>query len=447
MPLVCNSREVFFMDNEHIIIIGAGASGLMAGRELSKAGKKVTVLEARDYLGGRIHTLYDAPFITHAELGAEWVHGDLPVSLALLDEAGIPYHKTGGKMWQSKNGELKQEGHQVEHWNLFEEKLEALKTDQTLEEFLQENFSGDKYEGVRDSARRYVSGFDTADPAKASALALRDEWLGEDEDQYRLDTGYQVMIRYLADEIEANGGEIFTDTIVKNITHGKDGVTVQCDNGESYRGSKVIITVPIGVLQAPDNERGAISFSPELPETKNAIAGMAMGAIIKVLLQFTEAFWENEEVKKMTGKRMDDLGFIISDQQIPTYWTQYPKKNALLTAWVGGPAAAKMKEESDEHIMELTIQSLSNIFHLPVARIKGLLATTKVVNWTADDFSRGSYSYAAVTTAAARKILDTPINDRIYFAGEAMYDGPEMGTVEAALASGKHAADKILGRK
>ena len=433
------------MNNEQIIILGAGAAGLMAAKELTAKGGRVTVLEARDYLGGRIHTLYGAPFATHAELGAEWVHGDLPVSLALLQEAGLPYHKTGGKMWQSRDGQLRQEGHQVEHWELFEEKLEEQKTDTTLDVFLQEYFGEDKYEGVRQSARRYASGFDTADPARASVLALKEEWLGEDENQYRPDTGYQPMINYLADKCREQGAKIIASAVAQQILHDEDGVTVITDDGVSYSGDKLIITLPIGVLQAAAGEKGAISFSPALPETKHAIDGMAMGAIIKVLLQFKEAFWEHAEVTEKAGKSMAGFGFIISDQVIPTYWTQNPEKSALLTGWLGGPEAAVLKDAADDHILALTIQSLGKIFDMQEADIRNLLSGAEVMNWTADPYSRGSYSYATVHTAEARKVLTAPINGAIYFAGEGLYDGPEMGTVEAALASGKKIAEIILG--
>ena len=172
---------------------------------------------------------------------------------------------------------------------------------------------------------------------------------------------------------------------------------------------------------------------------------MAMGAIIKVLLQFKEAFWEHAEVTEKAGKSMAGFGFIISDQVIPTYWTQNPEKSALLTGWLGGPEAAALKDAADDHILALTVQSLGKIFSMQEAEISSLLSGAEVVNWTADPYSRGSYSYATTETKAARAFLNSPINETIYFAGEGLYDGPEMGTVEAALASGKSVAETILG--
>src|SRR3569833_3542686 len=94
------------MKNEDIIIVGAGASGLMAAYTLSKAGKKVTILEARDRIGGRIHTIANESFFKHAELGAEFVHGNLPVTLRLLKQAGIEYVSAEGEMWHYRDGRL-----------------------------------------------------------------------------------------------------------------------------------------------------------------------------------------------------------------------------------------------------------------------------------------------------------------------------------------------------
>jgi len=429
-----------------VLIIGAGTSGLMAARELAKLGKRVCVLEARDYIGGRTHTIYDLPLSIHAEMGAEFVHGDLPITLGLLKEAGIPYHNTAGEMWQAKDGTLKQEAHYIEHWDLFEQKIKEVEKDMSLNDFLDQYFAGDKYASLRDSVRKYAAGFDTADPEKASTLALREEWLGEDEsEQFRINSGYGQLIRFLAKECEDAGGEIHTFSIVKKIQWQKDSVTAITDNGTNYTAGKVIITIPLGVLQAEASSKGSISFSPALPEKINAIKKMGMGAVIKILLQFKEAFWENEAITKRAGSSLEDMSFIFSQEQIPTWWTQYPNKNALLTGWLGGPNAAKLKDADDETILQIALDTLSIVFKMSTAALKELLAASYIKNWTADPFSLGSYTYATVETTEAIKVLLDPTEDTIFFAGEAMYQGPAMGTVEAALTSGKDVVQNIYG--
>ena len=86
------------MEKTEIIIIGAGATGLMAAYQLSRSGKKVTVIEARDRKGGRINTLKNSSFSSEVELGAEFIHGNLPLTLQVLKEAGIKYYPAGGEM-------------------------------------------------------------------------------------------------------------------------------------------------------------------------------------------------------------------------------------------------------------------------------------------------------------------------------------------------------------
>ena len=88
----------------HIVVIGAGAAGLMAARELGRAGKKVTILEARDRCGGRIHPLPAAEFGYPVEGGAEFVHGEAPVTHGLLREAGLSLLPIQGTQWTVEDG-------------------------------------------------------------------------------------------------------------------------------------------------------------------------------------------------------------------------------------------------------------------------------------------------------------------------------------------------------
>jgi monoamine oxidase len=99
----------------------------------------------------------------------------------------------------------------------------------------------------------------------------------------------------------------------------------------------------------------------------------------------------------------------------------------------------------DDKLLQLALESLSNIFKLSVEELKAKLIAWNVANWTAEPFTRGSYSYDTVDAPSARKLLNQPVENTLFFAGEYLYDGPAMGTVEAALTSGLNVAERMLG--
>lgn len=430
------------MADQHIIIVGAGAAGLMAAMLLAEQGIKVTVLEARSRIGGRIHTEENLDFTIPVELGAEFVHGDLPLTLSLLKEAGIEAVPADGEMWQMKNEELTEEEHVIDHWDLFEEAVSKLKDDITINDFLEQHFSEDKYTGLRDSVRRYASGYDTADPALASTIALGKEWMEEEQgNQYRPAAGYTGLMHYLAGTAQKPGCSIHLNSEVSGIKWTANEAVVTTSNGQTYTAAKVLITVPLGVLQ-----QGNIHFSPALPQIMDAAKQSGFGAIVKILIEFSEPFWTTRETAEAIGKTLDDTAFILSQQAIPTWWTQHPAKTPLLTGWLGGPPATAVKNKCDEDLLTMAVNSLASIFKRPGEDISKLITASKIINWTTDPYALGSYSYATVQSAEALKVLKQPVADTIYFAGEAVYDGPAMGTVEAALHSGKEAAEKILNR-
>ncbi|WDF76038.1 NAD(P)/FAD-dependent oxidoreductase [Mucilaginibacter sp. KACC 22773] len=432
------------MDDSDILIIGAGAAGLMAARTLAKAGKKVTVLEARDRIGGRIHTLENASGQQPLELGAEFIHGDLPLTKSLLDEAGIAYNHAGASMWRYEDGEFKQNETFVEHWDAFLNKLGDLEQDMSINCFLLREFKGEKYRRLRESVRQFVSGYDNADPKKASSFSLRREWQSENDGaQYRVPGGYGKLASFLAGEIIAAGGQIHLNAVVKKIYWQQHCVKVVSSVGCTHSAKQLIVALPLGVLQVNAGDSGAISFNPEIPDHTKAINALGFGAVIKILLEFDEAFWEDKQTEKLAGKSLSNMGYLFSTEEIPTWWTQAPRHTNMLTGWIGGPEAAEKTDTHNTEILRQSLQSLANIFNRDEEQLKQRLRNYHIVNWTADEFARGSYAYDTVEAGQARSILLEPVEDTIFFAGEYLYNGTAMGTVEAALDSGLRAAERI----
>lgn len=410
-----------------ILIIGAGAAGLMAARKLSAAGHTVTVLEAGERIGGRIHTMQPPGFSEPIEAGAEFIHGKLPLTMQLLKEAGLEYQALTGKMIRVKNGRWKEQEEFVEGWDELMHRMANLRTDMALTDFLQQYFGDEKYSGLRTSARRFAEGFDVADPNDVSVKGLHEEWMKEQEEQYRLPGGYHQIVQYLQQACTAHGCVINTSCIVKTVRWQPGKVEVETMAGQTFTAQKAIITVSLGVWQAPTEHTTAISFEPAIDACDQAVKQIGYGPVVKVHLQFSTPFWL--EYRK-------DIGFLLSEEIIPTWWTQFPDPTPILTGWLGGPQAARFTNTGEKAIVQQALLSLSNIFSMSVEQLSALMTASHVVKWQTDPFNLGAYSYNKLFTTAARRVLNEPVQDTLYFAGEAFYDGEAGGTVEAALHSG-----------
>jgi monoamine oxidase len=425
------------MNHYDIVIIGAGAAGLMAARELVKAGKKILLLEARDRIGGRILTvsMENGDIL---EYGAEFIHGDLPVTKALLEEAGLSFHQADGSWWQHRDGKLIQSQEIIPDWETFSEKLRSLQEDLPLMEFLERYFNGPRYETLREAATRFATGYDTADPADASTFALREEWLEEeDKPQYHIDKGYSSLMQFLVNDFLQMGGALQLSSPVKELHWDSGSVKIITADKKEYTAQQTIITIPLNVLKAPATAEGSIQFYPAITEYMDAVHKIGMGAIIKMQLRFDHPFW-----KEQPG--MQDLQFILSEEPVPTWWTQFPQQTAVLTGWLGGPAAKEWTNNGHDQLLAIALDSLASIFRIDRPVLQNMLREYHIIDWTADPYTRGSYTYVTVETASVMNILERPIAGTLFFAGEAFYNGPLIGTVEAALTSGRDIAKKLL---
>lgn len=413
-----------------VIIVGAGAAGLVAAKELLSAGHKICLLEANGVAGGRISTLTEG-FNSPAEAGAEFVHGPLPVTLQLLKEANIPYYPIADKMVTVQQGEWLEEEEQDNQWEKFTKALNKLDSDMTIRQFLDKYFADAEFIRLRESIQRFSEGFDLADTTRASILSLKKEWSRMEETQYRIEGGYMQLINWMVDNYHKKGATIYFNSCVQKIEYNAGGVTVYTNEGQLFQASKIIITVPVGVLKS-----GAIEFIPALTTHAAAIEQIGFGSVIKVLLEFSTAFWK---------QRDPDAGFILSDEKIPTWWTQLPVESRLLTGWLGGPEAMAKSSLSDEQLLQIAIGSLASIFRESPVSLQKQLVYHQIVCWHNHPYAKGGYSYATTGSAAAKQIMNQPVDGVIFFAGEAVSQGESLGTVEAALESGIAVVKKIIG--
>ncbi|MGH9354631.1 MAG: FAD-dependent oxidoreductase, partial [Terriglobia bacterium] len=145
-------------------------------------------------------------------------------------------------------------------------------------------------------------------------------------------------------------------------------------------------------------------------------------------------------------RTLSETGFIFSnDPWFPTWWTMFPARTPVATAWGGGPKAEGLSQLSDASVAEIAFSSLARILGVSGEAIAGHVAHWYLHNWRSDPFARGAYSYARVGGLEARRLLTAPIEEKLYLAGEAIEAGGHSATVHGAIASGKRAAANILG--
>jgi monoamine oxidase len=417
----------------HFVVVGAGAAGLMTARELVRAGERVTILEARDRCGGRIWPLPPKEFGYPAEGGPEFVHGAAPLTRALMREARLSLQPRGGTRWSTRTGTLKPDESSTPHMGLFYRALAEVKADLPIAEFLEAHFGDWRYAELRRAVTRTVEGYDAADPWRFSTLALRDEWMARDDGEHgRIAGGYGALIEFLASECRRHGAALHLGAPVTAIDEAGGRVAVRCCNGAAFEADAAILTVPPPLLSE-------IAL-PSAARDRAAVAGdIGFGNVVKILLRFATRWWADH-----SGRDLADLSFLISDATVPTWWTQHPAKDPVLTGWFAGPKADRVSSLTEAELIDMGLASLAEIFDLPVDRIRSNLVAARAINWGNDPFARGAYSYATPRTRKAQSVLRQPNTDAIFFSGEALYAGPDMGTVEAALASGQETAQTIL---
>lgn len=435
-----------------VLILGAGAAGLAAARDLAAADFKVMLIEARERVGGRIHTHHNSSVIP-VELGAEFVHGQHPQLLQIIEDSGRPLCDVTHRHWYFEDGVV---SNSHDFWNKLTALMDLMSSDQpdrSLQDFLDSLPNDEATARAKAVATRYVEGFHAGSVTRIGVHGLIKANEAEAEidggNSFRVLGGYDIVTETLRAEAEAQGAIIHLNTIVKEIRWSRNQVEVVCiadKRLQKFAGSRAVITLPLGVLQAKHHQRGAVRFVPELPlQTQAAIDGIDMGHATRIILQFRERFWEKLELAGTDCREnLSQLGFVhYPEAPFATWWTLLPVRTAMMVGWAGGPAAEKFVGRGKEYAVEQALSSLRQILGVSEENLRNLLLAGHVHDWGSDPFSRGAYAYLPVNGLDAQRTLARPLDDTIYFAGEAISVG-HIGTVHGAIASGHLAAIEML---
>jgi monoamine oxidase len=412
------------------IVIGAGAAGLAAARDLHDAGHAVTVLEARNRPGGRAWTSYD---LTHhpVELGAEFIHGENVATWKYVERHGLHTND------------------QTTVFNIFG--FDGAKFLPHLD-FVRSTamaMSGATYAAVQgcapgetllDVMRRwcdthnvapspddwriwtnFVNQYYAADPDELGAGEFTEATFDGDGTrlQFRLIEGYSTLMGHIAD-----GLDIHYDEPVRRIAWNGNGVRAATAEGV-YEGSIAIITLPLAILQARD-----VVFDPPLPDAKMAaIDGLGAGANAKIVLLFNERIWP------------EDMTLLLSPFDTQLWWRPgrlCEDEAPVITAFFGGSAVARMRALGTDAV-GAAVADLERILGVSAA---DKLREGRFIDWPADPWAKMSYSYIPPGGAGLRAKLATPVGNTLYFAGEAS-NSVRPCTVHGALESGQRAAAEV----
>jgi len=425
------------------LIIGAGAAGLAAASELTAQGQSVCLLEARPRVGGRVLTLHEAGVAVPIELGAEFIHGESPAVFENLRVAGDIAIDATQTRWMLQDGRLQPGESAFEAMKQGLQKLARTRADLSLAEFLERHrrtLSG----SVRSMAQMLVEGFDAADPGRVSALEILKEWRGNsaaDAPTFRPRRGYGALLDTMNRSLDPARAQLRLDTRVTELRWRRGAVTAHAvRHGEpmQVQAHQALVTLPLSVMQLPAEAAGAVQFVPQLSQKRSALARLATGPVVKLLLRFSRPFWAEIHEERYRQAAF----FLASAAPFPTVWTMLPLRTPLLTVWAGGPKAARLDGKSTGELVRLALESLALMFGRDVP-YERLLEGVYWHDWQRDPFACGAYSYSLVGGARARRALAQPVEQTLFFAGEAT-DEEEAAGVGGALNSGTQAARKLL---
>jgi len=424
-----------------IIVVGAGVAGLAATRRLGRAGMRVTLLEARDRIGGRIWSLREKDWPAAIELGAEFIHGGNLALKAALRSARLNTSAVEEQHWQITNGRRIL---RPETWDRIDAVMRRIgpRFRGSFADWLERH--GDQI--TRDDcklAKSFIEGFQGAPLERMSAHTLF-EATKRDEEQRRVRGGYERLVDFFEAELRRQKVRVFTNAVVSEIGWKRGRVAVRTSGGGEFVARAALIALPLGVLKLNGAEKGGVRFLPPLSAKQRIWNDLQTGQAVRLILRMHDAIWRRDLIPTdLRAKSGRAFGFLHSDKTyFPVWWSLGP--SPMIVGWTGGPAAEEMKTWSDAKVFAAGLDTLANLLGCRRRTLRKAVLDWRTHNWGADPFTRGAYSYATAGAERAPERLARPIQGTLFFAGEATADRLELGTVHGAIASGERAAKEMV---
>lgn len=423
-----------------VVVIGAGMAGLAAAQQLAQAGLEIRVLEARSRIGGRVFTDRAENLPLPIELGAEFVETADQNLLKLIGKSAVV--QLEGEHWcrTPRGPQICDEA--------FEQVFTLLAAGAEFDGSFAAFLAGEQRKRkippeVRRLAMNYVEGYHAAPADRISMRSVAQQENAADQseetDLGRALLGYDTAALRLASEF---ADAVRLNAVARRVDwkRGKVTLTVHTRTGADLgmlQARAAVITVPLGILAG--NPAAGIAFSPSLPAKIKAARALGIGSVVKLGLRFRQPFWDT------LTEHFDDLSFVhAGDAAFPTFWSTHPIAAPYLTAWAGGPRAAALQGRSTETLVSAAAQSLAGALKIAKATVEGAVEGWFYHDWMHDAWSRGAYSYVTAGGEGAQQALAAPVDDTLFFAGEALNDEGDIGTVHGAMQTGRRAARETL---